>query len=71
MIYLLTRIGDTEYDEYDAKIIRAKTENEARYIANETTGDEGRIWDNATLVKCENIDSDGDACELLGSYNAG
>lgn len=72
MIYLLTRINeDTGYDEYDAKIVRAGSEGEARMIANERTGDEGQIWQNGTLVKCEIVTPDGKPRVLLESFNAG
>lgn len=72
MIWKLTRTGTPRvgYDEYDSKVIRAKTEDEARKIANQSVGDEGRLWDDPVCVKCERVFADGDSCEILASFNA-
>lgn len=51
-LWHLFRTDDIGYDEYEEKIISAKTEKRAREIANEQVGDEGKIWDGET-VKCE------------------
>jgi hypothetical protein len=72
MIYKLTRTGnDVGYDEYDAKIVRAGREQEARRIANLRTGDEGAVWDNPDRVDCVAVDLVGDSEEILGSFCAG
>ena len=71
MIYLLKRIGETWYDEYDAKIVRARSEGSAREIADKEPGDEGKIWTDPELVSCEKITPSGESAQLLGSFNAG
>ncbi len=74
MIFLLTVIREAHpfaYDEYDSKIVRAETGKQARLIANEHVGDEGLIWTDETKVKCERIENEGLAVELLASFNAG
>lgn len=71
MIYLLSRKSKYDYDEYDAKVIRAKNPKEAREIANKYTGDEGKIWTDTELVSCEKINLVGTSREILGSFNAG
>lgn len=71
MIYLLRRIDFIGWDEYDIKIIRADSEQEARLIANENVGDEGKMWENSKRILCERILETGDAKEILGSFNAG
>lgn len=71
MIYLLTRTDHTEYDEYDAKVVRARSEKRARYIANITTGDEGKIWTDPTKVTCEVLKTSKPEGIILASFNAG
>jgi hypothetical protein len=71
MIYLLTRSATTKYDEYDAKIVRASSEQEARILANESTGDDGKIWTDPKCVTCEPCQPDGASGVLLASFNAG
>jgi hypothetical protein len=71
MIYLLRQIGMVGYDQYDAKIIRASSEYEARKIANETTGDEGQIWTDSTKVSCVLVKSIGKPEAILESFCAG
>jgi hypothetical protein len=72
-IYLLERSDDedVDWDEYEAKIIRAKTVKEARSIANRTTGMEGCIWDNVIRVTCTQIPVSGESEELMGLFIAG
>jgi len=71
MIFLLTRADRVRFDEFIAKVVRASNEDEARRIANHTVGDEGRSWDDQTIVKCELVTEDGPPKEILGSFNAG
>lgn len=70
-IYLLTRHDAVGYDEYDAKVILAHSEDYARELANQRVGDEGNIWDNRKIVSCEEISLNGEARVILGSFNAG
>lgn len=71
MIYLLTRTERTGYDEYDAKVVRANSEEQARNIANLRVGDEGQMWTDKTKVVCQIIKPNGKEGEILGSFNAG
>jgi hypothetical protein len=59
------------YDMYDQKVVRAETEERARQIANETTCDEGMIWEDPKRTTCLPIDPNGPEEEILGSFNAG
>jgi hypothetical protein len=43
MLYLLRVKGEIDYVLYDSKLIRARNEKEARRIANERVGDEGKF----------------------------
>jgi hypothetical protein len=72
-LYLLSRdnIFTCEYDEYDEKLIRAKTSKEARLIANESTGSEGKIWEDTKKVKVKEIKVTGKSGVIMTSYNAG
>jgi len=70
-IYLLVRTDHTGYDEYDGRVICADSETQARAIANESVGNEGRMWDDLNRVTCEMVDPDGECGEVLASFNAG
>ena len=71
MLYLLRQKGSVEYDEYDSKLIRAKSEKEAREIASRHLGDEGSIWDEPEFVECVRVYSSGESMEIIASFNAG
>ena len=60
------------YDDYDAFVIRAETELDARAIAN-TQGDghHAGFWDNVKRVTVEEITAEGEPKIILKSYNAG
>lgn len=68
-IYLLSR-DDYGYDEYSSKVVIAKNEERARELANDNTGDEGRIWTNSDLVFCNLVGTKTEGV-LLGAFNAG
>jgi len=70
-LYLLTREETAYYDEYDSKLIRAKSQKQAREIANENVGDEGKIWDDKKLVKSTIIVNHGEVGVVIESFNAG
>jgi len=70
-LYLLSRNDDIGYDEYVAKVVRAKNESEAREFANADTGDEGKIWISPDKVTIELIESEGKAQVILSDFNAG
>ncbi len=74
-IYHLSRdAGEVDYDEYDAFIVAACSEEEARNYANENAAHEGRIWTDRKQVACKVV---GRACSkvtagvVLGSFKAG
>jgi hypothetical protein len=71
MIYLLKRADEIGWDEYEGKIVRASSEQEARDIANQKTGDEGQIWSNPERVTCEPCDAEGASGALLEAFRAG
>ena len=70
-LYLLTRLNGIRYDEFDAMLIRAKSELEARIIANTDVGDEGQIWKRTELVCCKEILAEGKSERIITSFNAG
>ncbi len=71
MIYLLERKDEIGYDEYDAKVIRAKNPEEARAIANRHVGDEGRLWAEKEIVSCRRVKPDAMGKEIMSSFRAG
>ena len=70
-IFLLGRVEGADYDEYNAKVIRAKNEKQARELANERRGGGGKIWTDEKEVTCVVVTAAGKAEEILGSFNAG
>lgn len=77
-LWILSRIDDVGYDEYDSFVVLAKDESEARELANDydpvASYDTRRKhrWDNSKIVTCEQISlRTRKAFVLLGSYNAG
>jgi len=69
-VYLLHRLDSVGYDEYEAKVIVARTDYEARLLANVKTADEGPIWTDPTKVVCANLDLHV-ARVVLESFKAG
>jgi len=70
-LFILSQSYNTDYDTYDAKIVRAETEEQAREIANEVTGCEGKIWCDPSKSRCEALTTEGEAESILESFNAG
>lgn len=69
-IWILRRKDQIGYDEYDGKVVVAEDEWRARDIANRRVGDEGRIWDDPTIVICDEVDNDIEGI-VLASFCAG
>ena len=71
-IYHLSRVDEVDYDEYDAFVVIASSEDEARNFAAYNGG--GSNWLDVKEVTCVTV---GRACRavaagiLLGSFNAG
>jgi len=63
MIFELTRKCEEEIEpqEYVTKIILAKSEIEAREIANKNTSFEGKIWTDIEKVECTEIITDSES----------
>jgi len=59
------------WDEYVEKLVAANSPERAREIANENTGDEGKIWTDATMVTCEELKLPSDEGAIIESFNAG
>ena len=69
MLYLLLNNSKKSgYDSYLGKVIRAKSEKEARKIANEDTGAECKIWENSKIASCEKIKSVGTSKVILSDF---
>ena len=71
-LFLLTRDNYT-WDEYDAFVIRAKNEDEARKLAAKEgeRSFESVHWLDKTVSTCEEIKIKGDKEIILSSFNAG
>ena len=70
-LYLVERY-ESDYDEYDAHLIRASSEREARKIAAAKNHCEGSDeWLNELKSSCKLISTDGANEVILSSFNAG
>lgn len=56
-IYLLKRIlpQEPDYDVNDGKIVLAKSAARARFLANLSVADEGKIWQDPEKTTCCNV----------------
>ena len=56
-IYLLTLTSEDHqgYDTYQGHVVAAASRDEARRLANVRPGDEGAIWQDASLVKAQTV----------------
>jgi len=73
-LWILSRTGHVEYDQYDALVVRANDEDEARKLAEAYAGPYPHIgiWLKAETCTCELLTRRGKEAEvILGSYNAG
>lgn len=63
------------WDSYDAFIVIAKSEQDARTFAGDKHGTEGNVWIDPRYVKCRVVGTpDSNLTEpgiILGSFNAG
>lgn len=66
-LYLITRNGTVNYDEYEGFVIRASSAKEARAMAAE----KDIVFLDAHSTSCERIKESGDAEILLESFHAG
>lgn len=79
MLFLISRIGQTDYDEYDSFVVRAPSEEKARKAIVATHfpveyswhAVERKVWLDPTKSTCERLRAGGKAAVVLGSYNAG
>ena len=69
--WLLEVIGPVGYDAYEAKLIKAKTEEEARKIANYHVGEEGPVWQSKYSVTCEKLNAKRKDGLVIASFCAG
>jgi len=69
-LYLIRRLR-FRYYEYDAHIVRADSEENARIEASKTTGDEpSSKWIDPKLSVCTVVSMDGPIETILSSFNA-
>ena len=69
-LFLLSRSNYT-WDEYDAFVVRAENEEEARELASKENTFEAVHWLDKTVSTCEEIKIKGDKEIILSSFNAG
>lgn len=73
MIYKLVHVGSKGYDVYDAFVILAENESEARRIAADNSAGEGsEIWMSNTHSSCTviGVSDEREPGVVLGSFNA-
>ncbi len=71
-LFLLDRDEDNcNHDEIDSVLIRARSEKQARMLANSCHATEGRIWEDPELVSCEIVTAKGQPGIIMSSFLAG
>lgn len=71
-LYLLKRKDGIDYDEYDAKLVRAENETQARFVASLKPGGEGEsTWLLDAYSSVEEVAQEGPSEQIIGSFNAG
>lgn len=69
-VYLLQRNSLVKHDENRAMVVVAEIPKQARGLANSQAGDEGKIWEDTSLVSCRKVTT-GRARIVLIDYKAG
>ena len=70
-LYLLKPVSDWKpwYDKCFGVVVRAETVEQARKLAQENAGDEGKdVWFNAALTSCEELTNEGKAGTILVNF---
>lgn len=63
---------DPWYDKADGFVVRAQNVKEARKLAADCHGDEGRsVWLNAQITTCVELTADGPPEAILRDFSAG
>ncbi len=70
-LFLLTRKDDVDYDEVESFVIRAESGVIARGMADNESGDEGRIWSDTAKVDCVSLTNDGEETIIVRNYHPG
>jgi hypothetical protein len=71
MIFLLMRVGRTEYDRCRGFVVIANSETEARELVQEEVCWEVGTWSDPKLSTCEMLDGTGLPRIVLTSFRAG
>lgn len=73
-LWLLKRIGRTDWDEYAGFVVRAATEDDARAVARQGTEpweDENACWLDPAQASCTELLATGEPGVILDSFKAG
>ncbi len=71
-LFLLERLDETDWDESEGFVIRAKDEVSARVIAGEQDNNNNKSrWMDHQRTSCNEISQDGHEGVILESFNAG
>lgn len=69
MIFRLKRKGAADWDEYQAFVVRARDEYEARLMASQHDSHGG--WDHPGKTDCEVVSPEGESEIILSDFMAG
>ncbi len=70
--WLEAKADQYQYDTVDAFVVEAGSPAEAREVAAENCGDEGKgYWLSARRSTCRELKQTGEACLVVRSFNAG
>lgn len=72
-VWLITRIGETEYDKYAGFVVIAKDEGSARDLAHAeaSLGWKDPVWKDPAQSTCVELLPEGEERIVLSDYNAG
>lgn len=73
-LWVVARIADTNWDEYDSFVIRAENEQEAReiaYDADYNCGEYNDLWKDLNKSTCECLSEQGEAEVISFNYKSG
>jgi len=70
-LWKITTLEEGDYDEYDSFVVRAPNETEARELAAVVGSQNYDRWRDPTRSSCVELDQNGRAEVIIGSFNAG
>jgi len=71
MLWIIGRIGPTDWNETEAMVVRAESEKEARKVAAKDNVSAEDVWLDPTKSKCETLQASGNSQVILAHVKYG